>query len=67
VKELDLLEPMQAPDFMGPASACRWAGFWAVNRAKVKALPGDKLASWRAPTSSSFLYTHCSPCATSIC
>jgi hypothetical protein len=43
VKELDLLEPMQAQIELG-AERLSLRGFWSVSRAKLKALPGDKLA-----------------------
>ena len=58
VKELDLLEPMQAQISMGSGERLSLGGFWAVNRAKVKALPGDKLAELAKTDELELLYLH---------
>ena len=47
MKELDLLEPMQAQIDMASGERLSLSGFWAVNRAKLKALSGEKLAELR--------------------
>lgn len=57
VKELDLLEPMQAQIELG-AERLSLRGFWAVNRAKLKALPGDKLAELAKTDELELLYLH---------
>jgi len=44
VRELGLLEPMQAQISTVSGERLSLGGFWAVNRAKLKALSGDKLA-----------------------
>jgi len=58
VKELDLLEPMQAQISMGSGERLSLGGFWAVNRAKLKALPGDKLAELAKTDELELLYLH---------
>ena len=58
VRELELLEPMQAQISMGSGERLSLGGFWAVNRAKVKALPGDKLAELAKPDELELLYLH---------
>lgn len=58
VKELDLLEPMQAQISMGSGERVSLGGFWAVNRAKLKALPGDKLAELARTDELELLYLH---------
>lgn len=58
VKELDLLEPMQAQISMGSGERVSLGGFWAVNRAKLKALPGDKLAELAKTDELELLYLH---------
>jgi len=58
VRELELLEPMQAQISMGSGERLSLGGFWAVNRAKVKALPGDKLAELARTDELELLYTH---------
>jgi hypothetical protein len=57
VKELDLLEPMQAQVELG-AERLSLRGFWAVNRARLKALPGDKLAELAKSDELELLYAH---------
>jgi hypothetical protein len=57
VKEFDLLEPMQAQIELG-AERLSLRGFWAVNRAKLKALSGDKLAELAKTDELELLYLH---------
>lgn len=58
VKELDLLEPMQAQIAMGSGEKLSLGGFWAVNRPKLKALSGDKLAELAKTDELELLYLH---------
>lgn len=58
VKELGLLEPMQAQISTGSGERLSLGGFWAVNRAKLKALPGDKLAELAKTDELELLYLH---------
>jgi hypothetical protein len=58
VKELDLLEPMQAQIDMVSGERLQLRGFWAVNREKLKALPGDKLAEVAKTDELELLYLH---------
>jgi SapC protein len=58
VKELELLEPMQAQVSTGSGERLSLGGFWAVNRAKLKALPGDKLAELAKTDELELLYLH---------
>lgn len=58
LRELDLLEPMQAQISMGSGERHSLGGFWAVNRAKLKALPGDKLAELAKTDELELLYLH---------
>jgi hypothetical protein len=58
VRELDLLEPMQAVVNLAEGGQLALAGFMAVNRAKVKALPGDKLAELAKTDELELLYLH---------
>lgn len=58
LKELDLLEPMQAQVVMGSGSRIALGGFMAVSRTKLKALPGDKLAELAATDELELLYLH---------
>jgi SapC protein len=58
VKQLGLLEPMQAQIAMGTGERLSLGGFWAVNRAKLKALPGDKLAELAKTDELELLYVH---------
>jgi len=58
LKELDLLEPMQAQVVMGSGSRIALGGFMAVSRTKLKALPGEKLAELAATDELELLYLH---------
>ncbi|MGE0222146.1 MAG: SapC family protein [Acetobacteraceae bacterium] len=58
IKELDLLEPMQAQVTMGTGDRVSLGGFQAVSRSKLKALPGDKLAELAATDELELLYLH---------
>ena len=58
LKELDLLEPMQAQIAMGSAQPISLSGFMAVNRDKLKAVPGDTLAELAKTDGLELLYTH---------
>ena len=58
VKELGLLEPMQAQIAAASGERLSLGGFWAVNRAKLKALPGDKLAELAKTDELELLYLH---------
>jgi hypothetical protein len=58
LKELDLLEPMQAQVVTGSGSRIALGGFLAVSRTKLKALPGDKLAELAATDELELLYLH---------
>ncbi len=58
VKELDLLEPMQAQISTVTGERFSLGGFWAVNRGKLKALPGDKLAELAKTDELELLYLH---------
>lgn len=58
VRELELLEPMQAQISMGSGERLSLGGFWAVNRGKLKALPGEKLAELAKTDELELLYLH---------
>src|SRR5262249_26343628 len=58
VKGRGLLEPMQAQIAMESGERLSLGGFWAVNRAKLKALPGDKLAELAKTDELELLYLH---------
>jgi len=58
LNELDLIEPMQAQISMASGERLSLGGFWAVNRAKLKALPGDKLAELAKTDELELLYLH---------
>jgi SapC protein len=58
VKELDLLEPMHAHVSTGLGERLSLGGFWAVDRAKLKAVPGDKLAELAKTDELELLYLH---------
>jgi hypothetical protein len=58
VRELGLLEPMQAQISTAAGERLSLGGFWAVNRGKVKALPGDKLAELARTDELELLYLH---------
>jgi len=56
--ELDLLEPMRAQANFGGGEKLSLVGFMAVNRDKVKALPGEKLADLAKSDALELLYLH---------
>jgi len=58
VKELNLLEPMQAQIATDKGERLSLGGFWAVNRAKLKALDGEKLAELAKTDELELLYLH---------
>jgi SapC len=58
VRELDLLEPMQAQVELASGERMSLGGFMAVNRSKVKAVPGDKLAELAQTDELELLYLH---------
>jgi len=58
VLELDVLEPMQAQVEMASGEKLSLAGFQAVNRAKLRAIPGDKLAELAKTDELELLYLH---------
>jgi SapC len=58
VKELELLEPMQAQVSMAGGQRLSLGGFWAVNRAKLKALGGERLAELARTDELELLYLH---------
>jgi hypothetical protein len=58
IRELDLLEPMQAQVELASGERLALGGFMAVNRAKLKALPADKLAELAQTDELELLYLH---------
>lgn len=58
VKELDLLEPMQAQVTMQDGQRMSLGGFMAISREKLKALPAAKLAELAATDELELLYLH---------
>ncbi|MGY8637447.1 SapC family protein [Bradyrhizobium sp. 14AA] len=58
VRELDLLEPMQAQVELGSGEKLSLAGFMAVSREKLKALSGEKLAELAKTDELELLYLH---------
>lgn len=58
VRDLDLLEPMQAQVALPSGSKLSLIGFMAVNRAKLKGLPGDTLADLARTDELELLYLH---------
>jgi hypothetical protein len=52
LKELDLLEPMQAQFTLDSGEKMSLAGFQAVDRKRLKALSGDTLQQWPPTTNS---------------
>lgn len=56
--ELGLLEPMQAQFELGSGERMRLGGFVAVERAKLKALPADKLAELVQSDEMELIYLH---------
>ena len=60
VRELDLLEPMQAQVALTTGERTSLTGFMAVDRNKLKALPGEKLAELAKTDELELLYLHLS-------
>jgi hypothetical protein len=58
VKELDLLEPMQAQVTQGSGERTALTGFQAVNRDRLKALAGTKLAQLAKTDELELIYLH---------
>jgi hypothetical protein len=58
VSELNLLEPMQANVDMRSGGRLSLSGFMAVNRAKLKEVPGEKLAELAKTDELELLYLH---------
>lgn len=58
LKELDLLEPMQAQVTTEDGQRLSLGGFMAINRDKLKALPGDKLAELIKTDELELIYLH---------
>ena len=58
ILELDLLEPMQAQVEMNSGEKYSLGGFMAVNREKLKELPGDKLAELAKTDELELIYLH---------
>jgi len=58
IKELDLLEPMQAQVTVETGQRLSLGGFMAINREKVKALSGDKLAELAKTDELELIYLH---------
>ncbi len=58
LKELDLLEPMQAQFTLGTGQKMSLGGFQAVSRTRLKALPAEKLAELVATDELELVYLH---------
>jgi hypothetical protein len=58
IKDLGLLEPMQAQVTLEAGARLSLGGFMAVNREKLKALPGDTLAEMAKTDELELLYLH---------
>jgi len=58
IKELGLLEPMQAQVTIGTGNRVSLGGFLAVSRTRLKELPGEKLAELAATDELELLYLH---------
>lgn len=58
LKELDLLEPMQARFNLPSGKNLSLTGFMAVNRDKLKALPAETLAELAGTDELELIYTH---------
>jgi hypothetical protein len=58
VQELDLLAPMQAQVDLASGARMALGGFMAIDRAKLKALPGDKLAELARTDELELLFLH---------
>jgi hypothetical protein len=56
--ELDLLESMQAQVFLATGETTSLTGFMGVDRRKLKALPGEKLAELARTDELELLYVH---------
>jgi len=58
LRELDLLQPMQAEFTMGSGEKMALSGFHVVNRDKVKALSGDALSELAKTDALELIYLH---------
>ena len=58
LKALDLVEPMQAQFTLPQGEKMTLTGFYVVDRARLKKLPGDKLAELAATDELELLYLH---------
>jgi SapC len=58
VQDLDLLEPMQAQAELPSGERFSLGGFMAVNRSKLKAVSGDKLAELAKADELELIYLH---------
>ena len=58
LKELDLLESMQAQVTLPSGKKTSLTGFMAINREKLKNLPGDTLAELSKTSELELMYTH---------
>jgi SapC len=58
VKELDILEPMQAQVELASGERLALGGFMAVSRTKLKALPAEKLSELAQTDELELLYVH---------
>jgi len=58
ILELELLEPMQAQVEMNTGEKYSLGGFMAINREKLKELPGDKLAELAKTDELELIYLH---------
>ena len=58
VRELDVLEPMQAQVELASGERMALGGFMAVSRSKLKAVSGDKLAELAQTDELELLYLH---------
>ena len=58
LKDLDLLEPMQAQFTLGSGERALLAGFMAVNRERLKGLSGEKLAELAKTDELELIYQH---------
>lgn len=58
LKELDLFEPMQAQFSLNTGQQLSLTGFMGINKAKLNALPGDKLEELAKTRELEMAYTH---------
>lgn len=58
LRELDLLEPAQARFQLPDGTSASLAGFFTINREKLKALPGDTLAAMAKTDELELCYVH---------